>query len=253
MAKILTQIEAHNIGNIRLFAGDAAELLAWAPAHSLARIDLIHPDPWPKRRHWKRRFVQDATVAAMARVLEAGRRISFRQRHRRLLRLDAGASVALARFRLDRGARRRLASAVARLHDDALRPQSRARRPPCGVFAISEGGCKSTSSFRAWSAGARRVARISQFAPMSGILRHAEVSRSTWAGQSSADHGDARPTPPRRKLSGHPGCRAAAAAIARYRSAASVARRGPPASIELASKRGLPISLAPPNSVSPAS
>jgi len=70
MAKILTQIEAHAIGNIRLFAGDAAELLAWAPPRSLARIDLIHPDPWPKRRHWKRRFVQDLTVAAMARVLK---------------------------------------------------------------------------------------------------------------------------------------------------------------------------------------
>ncbi len=70
MAKILTRIEAHNIGNIRLFAGDAAELLAWAPPRSLGRIDLIHPDPWPKRRHWKRRFVQDATVAAMARVLK---------------------------------------------------------------------------------------------------------------------------------------------------------------------------------------
>jgi tRNA (guanine-N7-)-methyltransferase len=70
MAKILTQIEAHNVGNIRLFAGDAAELLGWLPPHSLKRIDLIHPDPWPKRRHWKRRFVQDATVAAMARALE---------------------------------------------------------------------------------------------------------------------------------------------------------------------------------------
>lgn len=70
MAKILAQIEAHNIGNIRLFAGDAAELLAWAPEHSLARVDLIHPDPWPKRRHWKRRFVQDATIAAMARILK---------------------------------------------------------------------------------------------------------------------------------------------------------------------------------------
>jgi tRNA (guanine-N7-)-methyltransferase len=69
MAKILAQIEAGNIGNIRLFAGDAAELLAWIPPSSLARIDLIHPDPWPKRRHWKRRFVQDATIAAMARAL----------------------------------------------------------------------------------------------------------------------------------------------------------------------------------------
>jgi tRNA (guanine-N7-)-methyltransferase len=70
MAKILAQIEAHNIGNIRLFAGDAAELLAWAPPCALLRIDLIHPDPWPKRRHWKRRFVQDATIAEMARTLK---------------------------------------------------------------------------------------------------------------------------------------------------------------------------------------
>ncbi|MFX9740604.1 hypothetical protein ABTP03_19600, partial [Acinetobacter baumannii] len=68
MAKILAQIEAHNIANIRLFAGDAAERRAWAPPRSLARIDLIHPDPWPTRKPWKRRFVQDATVTAMARV-----------------------------------------------------------------------------------------------------------------------------------------------------------------------------------------
>mgnify|MGYP001052970464 CR=1 FL=1 len=71
MAKILAQIEANDIGNIRLIAGDAAELLAWVPPHSLTRIDLIHPDPWPKRRHWKRRFVQDAMVASMARALVA--------------------------------------------------------------------------------------------------------------------------------------------------------------------------------------
>jgi tRNA (guanine-N7-)-methyltransferase len=77
MAKILTQIETHNIGNVRLFAGDATEWLAWAPPRALARIDLIHPDPWPKRRHWKRRFVQDITVAAMARVLKPGGEFRF--------------------------------------------------------------------------------------------------------------------------------------------------------------------------------
>jgi tRNA (guanine-N7-)-methyltransferase len=77
MAKILAQIEAHNIGNIRLLAGDAAELLAWLPEASLSRIDLIHPDPWPKRRHWKRRFVQDKTIAAMARVLKSGGEFRF--------------------------------------------------------------------------------------------------------------------------------------------------------------------------------
>jgi tRNA (guanine-N7-)-methyltransferase len=77
MAKILAQVEARGIGNIRLFAGDATELLAWLPPRSLARIDLIHPDPWPKRRHWKRRFVQDATMAAMARVLVASGEFRF--------------------------------------------------------------------------------------------------------------------------------------------------------------------------------
>jgi tRNA (guanine-N7-)-methyltransferase len=77
MAKILSAIEAHNIGNIKLFAGDAAALLAWARPHSLDRIDLIHPDPWPKRRHWKRRFVQDLTVAAMARVLKPSGEFRF--------------------------------------------------------------------------------------------------------------------------------------------------------------------------------
>src|ERR1700746_1884719 len=77
MAKILTQIEDHNIQNIRLLAGDAADLLAWLPPRSLSRIDLIHPDPWPKRRHWKRRFLQDATIAAMARVVKSGGEFRF--------------------------------------------------------------------------------------------------------------------------------------------------------------------------------
>jgi len=77
MAKILARIEATGIGNIRLFAGDAVALLAWLPPASLSRIDLIHPDPWPKRRHWKRRFVQDATVAALARVLRPGGEFRF--------------------------------------------------------------------------------------------------------------------------------------------------------------------------------
>ena len=69
LAKILAGLDLRPQANVRLFAGDAAELLAWLPQASLQRIDLIHPDPWPKRRHWKRRFVQDATIAAMARTL----------------------------------------------------------------------------------------------------------------------------------------------------------------------------------------
>ena len=37
--------------------GDAVHLLDWLPPASLTRVDLLYPDPWPKRRHWKRRFV----------------------------------------------------------------------------------------------------------------------------------------------------------------------------------------------------
>jgi tRNA (guanine-N7-)-methyltransferase len=43
----------------------------------IARLALLHPDPWPKRRDRKRRFVQDATVAAMARILKPGGEFRF--------------------------------------------------------------------------------------------------------------------------------------------------------------------------------
>lgn len=72
MAKALSAIEAHKLGNIRLHHGDAADVLPWLPTAALARVDLIYPDPWPKRRHWKRRFVQEASLAGIARVLRSG-------------------------------------------------------------------------------------------------------------------------------------------------------------------------------------
>jgi tRNA (guanine-N7-)-methyltransferase len=77
MAKALAAIEARGLTNIRLHFGDAIFLLAWLPDDALARIDLLYPDPWPKRRHWKRRFVQDATLAETARVLRAGGEFRF--------------------------------------------------------------------------------------------------------------------------------------------------------------------------------
>jgi tRNA (guanine-N7-)-methyltransferase len=72
MAKALVAIEANGLRNIRLHHGDATELLAWLPDACLDRVDLLYPDPWPKKRHWKRRFVQDQSVQAIARVLKPG-------------------------------------------------------------------------------------------------------------------------------------------------------------------------------------
>ena len=77
MAKALVAIDEHRLGNIRLHHGDAVALIAWLPANSIARVDLLYPDPWPKRRHWKRRFVSDENVAALARILVPGGEFRF--------------------------------------------------------------------------------------------------------------------------------------------------------------------------------
>src|SRR5690606_27418420 len=60
MAKALASIDARRLANVRLYDRDAAVLLAWLPPLSLVRVDLLYPDPWPKKRHWKRRFVNSA-------------------------------------------------------------------------------------------------------------------------------------------------------------------------------------------------
>jgi tRNA (guanine-N7-)-methyltransferase len=77
MAKLLAAVASANLSNIRLHHGDASEVIAWLPPASLARVDLIYPDPWPKRRHWKRRFVQDESVAAIARIVRVGGEFRF--------------------------------------------------------------------------------------------------------------------------------------------------------------------------------
>jgi len=77
MAKALAGIAGTGLRNIRLHGDDATALLAWLPEASLTRIELIHPDPWPKRRHWKRRFIQPAAVAQFARVLRRGGELRF--------------------------------------------------------------------------------------------------------------------------------------------------------------------------------
>ena len=77
MAKALAAIDDRGLTNIRLHHGDATDVLAWLPNASLARFDLLYPDPWPKRRHWKRRFVQDDSIAQIARVVRPGSEFRF--------------------------------------------------------------------------------------------------------------------------------------------------------------------------------
>ena len=76
-AKALSAIDAERLDNIRLHSGDASALLDWLPAAALSRVDLLYPDPWPKRRHWKRRFIQDHSLKRLARILKPGGELRF--------------------------------------------------------------------------------------------------------------------------------------------------------------------------------
>ena len=120
MAKALVAIDELKLANIRLHHGDAVDLLAWLPARSLARVDLLYPDPWPKRRHWKRRFVSDANVAALARVLRPGGEFRFATDWANYAEWTLVRLTRSPRFRLDRRTRRRLAQAMAGVSRHAL-------------------------------------------------------------------------------------------------------------------------------------
>lgn len=77
MAKLVLLIEKDGIDAIRLHNDDAVQLLDQLPDASLDRIYLLYPDPWPKRRHNKRRFVSDENLSRMARVLKPGGEFRF--------------------------------------------------------------------------------------------------------------------------------------------------------------------------------
>jgi tRNA (guanine-N7-)-methyltransferase len=77
MAKALAAIAERGLQNVRLHHGDAVALISWLPAQSIAGLDLLYPDPWPKRRHWKRRFVQDHRIVELARILGVDAELRF--------------------------------------------------------------------------------------------------------------------------------------------------------------------------------
>jgi tRNA (guanine-N7-)-methyltransferase len=77
IAKLVQAIEAEGIGNVRLFTDDALKLLVKLPDASLDEAYLLYPDPWPKTRHHKRRFISPVTLAELARVLKPGAPFRF--------------------------------------------------------------------------------------------------------------------------------------------------------------------------------
>lgn len=77
MAKFLANASEAGLENLRVYDDDATQLLDWMPANSINGIDLLYPDPWPKKKHWKRRFVNPQNLSRFARVLKPGSLFRF--------------------------------------------------------------------------------------------------------------------------------------------------------------------------------
>jgi tRNA (guanine-N7-)-methyltransferase len=72
VASLLRYVAQDNLTNVRIFDNDVRHLLPRIQSASLTRVSLLFPDPWPKTRHAKRRFVSPAMLDEMARLLVDG-------------------------------------------------------------------------------------------------------------------------------------------------------------------------------------
>ena len=77
VAKLLTRIEEEPAPNIRLYMDDARDIISALPDASLGRVFVLFPDPWPKLRHHKRRFLQTEMLDYLARVMTPGAELRF--------------------------------------------------------------------------------------------------------------------------------------------------------------------------------
>jgi tRNA (guanine-N(7)-)-methyltransferase len=77
VAKLLSHMESDPPPNLRIHEGDARDILSALPGHSLAKVFVLFPDPWPKTRHHKRRFIQTEMLTEFSRVLKPGGEFRF--------------------------------------------------------------------------------------------------------------------------------------------------------------------------------
>jgi tRNA (guanine-N7-)-methyltransferase len=72
VAMLLARIRAAGVTNLAVHPGDARDLFDVLPQASVSKAFLLYPDPWPKARHHRRRFVTPEHLAPLARVLKRG-------------------------------------------------------------------------------------------------------------------------------------------------------------------------------------
>lgn len=86
VAALLSRIAEDNLANVRIFPDDARLLLARLGAGRVARLAMLFPDPWPKKRHHKRRIVSPEVIARCADILGPGGEFRFATDHAELAR-----------------------------------------------------------------------------------------------------------------------------------------------------------------------
>lgn len=72
VVKVLSAMDTQGLVNIRIHADDGRPLLRLLPEASIDRAFILFPDPWPKKRHHKRRLISGETVAELARIMRTG-------------------------------------------------------------------------------------------------------------------------------------------------------------------------------------
>jgi tRNA (guanine-N7-)-methyltransferase len=77
----LAHIRDRDLANVRIHMGDALDVIERLPDASLSRAYLLHPDPWPKARHAKRRFMNKGPIALLAAKLKPGSEFRFGTDH----------------------------------------------------------------------------------------------------------------------------------------------------------------------------
>ena len=116
----LAALRREDISNALLRRGDAQAVVEAAPDSFFSRVFVLYPDPWPKRRHHKRRLITRGVIDALARVMRPGAELRF------ATDIDDYAGWTLARFLdfpplwLGRNSSPALAPALARMASDTL-------------------------------------------------------------------------------------------------------------------------------------
>jgi tRNA (guanine-N7-)-methyltransferase len=77
VASLLGEIETRGLRTVRVYDGDARDVLAWLPDSAVSRLFILFPDPWPKKRHLKRRLISTEMSGEFGRVLAPSGELRF--------------------------------------------------------------------------------------------------------------------------------------------------------------------------------